>query len=179
VKSPDSCAQTLEVVVHSAQETRHLGALLGALLRGGEVLALCGDLGAGKTTLVQGLAAGMGISARVTSPTFILLNQYTSAAGRQLMHIDTYRLADGITLADAATFGLEELLAGEFDADDVIAIEWADRVEALLPADVLRIEIAAGAGCDLDARTIRMTATGERSCALLESARQSLHLQSP
>ncbi len=160
--------QALRIDVRSSYEMQRIGELIGKAVQGGEVLALYGDLGAGKTTLVQGIAAGMGVDARVTSPTFILLNEYTGAAGRRLVHVDTYRLAEEIILAEAATFGLEDLLTGEFGAKDVVAIEWADRIEALLPDDVLRIEITAGDD-DPDVRTIRMTASGERSTLLLEN----------
>lgn len=165
--------KTLEVEVFSPQQTHRIGKLIGSLLRGGEILALVGDLGAGKTTFVQGIAAGMGVSARVTSPTFILFNLYTAASGRRLAHVDTYRLDDTAILADAATFGLEEVLAGEIDADDVVAIEWADRVASILPADLLRIELTTTPD-NADARTIRFVATGERSITLLESLRSSL-----
>ncbi len=105
----------------------------------GQVIALCGDLGAGKTTLVQGIAAGMGVHARVTSPTFVLVNEYAAASGRRLVHIDAYRLAEGATLADAATLGLADLLdeAG-MDGVNVVAVEWADRMATLLPADLLQ-----------------------------------------
>lgn len=160
--------QAQRIDVRSSYETRRIGELIGKAVQGGEVLALYGDLGAGKTTFVQGVAAGMGVDARVTSPTFILLNEYIGAAGRRLVHVDTYRLAEEMILAEAATFGLEDLLAGEFGAEDVVAIEWADRIESLLPDDVLRIEITAGHD-DPDARTIRITATGERSNRLLEN----------
>lgn len=160
--------QAQRIDVRSSYETRRIGELIGKAVQGGEVLALYGDLGAGKTTFVQGVAAGMGVDARVTSPTFILLNEYIGAAGRRLVHVDTYRLAEEMILAEAATFGLEDLLAGEFGAEDVVAIEWADRIESLLPDDVLRIEITAGRD-DPDARTIRITATGERSNRLLEN----------
>jgi tRNA A37 threonylcarbamoyladenosine biosynthesis protein TsaE len=90
------------------------------------------------------------------------------------VHIDTYRLAEGITLAEAATFGLAELLDGDdVDPRTVVAIEWADRVESILPADFLRIELAA-ANDNPDARTLRFVATGERSVSLLESLRTAL-----
>jgi tRNA threonylcarbamoyladenosine biosynthesis protein TsaE len=163
----------LRIDVRSSYETRRIGELIGEAVQGGEVVALYGDLGAGKTTLVQGIAAGMGVHARVTSPTFILLNEYIGSAGRRLAHVDTYRLAEDVILAEAATFGLEELLAGEFDAEDVVAIEWADRIETLLPDDVLRIEITASDD-DLDVRTIRMTASGKRSRALLKFVQDGL-----
>jgi tRNA threonylcarbamoyladenosine biosynthesis protein TsaE len=151
-----------------------VGEHLGRLVQGGDVLAFCGDLGAGKTTFVQGVAAGMGVRARVTSPTFVLINEYEGKGGRRLVHIDTYRLAEGITLAEAATFGLAELLDGDdVDPRTVVAIEWADRVESILPADFLRIELAA-ANDNPDARTLRFVATGERSVSLLESLRTAL-----
>ena len=166
--------ETLKIASSSPQETFAVGTLIGKLLRGSEVLALIGDLGAGKTTFVQGIAAGMGVRGRVTSPTFVLVNEYAGENGRRLVHIDTYRLADGGTLAEAATFGLAEQLDGDdVDSQTVIAIEWADRVESILPADLLRIELAA-ADDNPDARTLTLVATGERSIALLESLRSSL-----
>jgi tRNA threonylcarbamoyladenosine biosynthesis protein TsaE len=164
----------LTIDARSPESTRSVGEYLGRLVRGGEVLALCGDLGAGKTTFVQGLAAGMGVRGRVTSPTFVLVNEYTGERGRCLVHIDTYRLAEGITVAEAATFGLAEQLDGaDADAQTVVAIEWADRVESLLPADLLRIELAPTAD-DPDARTLRFVASGERSISLLENLRTAL-----
>ncbi len=166
--------KTLEIDVCSWQETQRLGAMLGRLLRGGEVLALIGELGAGKTTFMQGVAAGMGVRGRVTSPTFVLVNEYAGENGLRLVHVDTYRLAEGATLAEAATFGLAEQIDGDdVDPQTVIAIEWADRVASILPADLLRIELAA-AGDNPDARTLRLVATGARSITLLERLRGSL-----
>jgi len=149
------------------QATQALGAQIGRAVTDGQVIALRGDLGAGKTTLVQGIAAGMGVVARVTSPTFVLVNEYAAADGRRLVHIDTYRLADDITLADAATFGLADMLeeAG-MDGENVVVIEWAERVATLLPADILKITITA-ANDDPDARTLQLTATGAQSAAVL------------
>lgn len=117
----------------SDAQTRALGARLGRLLARGDVIALSGDLGAGKTTFVQGLARGLGITAPITSPTFILVNRYRTPAGHQLQHADCYRLKDApLEMWD---LGLEDLLAG----DDIVVIEWADRIPGLLPADYLDI----------------------------------------
>ena len=109
----------------SADETIALGRTVAAALRRGDVLALCGDLGAGKTHFVKGLAAGLGTSASVTSPTFTLLHEYPG--GRlPLFHFDFYRLdhAD-----EALKIGLDEYL----DGDGACVIEWADKFPALLP----------------------------------------------
>ncbi len=106
----------------SVAETQALGAQLARWLRAGDVLALTGELGAGKTAFVQGVAKGMGIMAAVTSPTFVLINRYTAADGRVLQHADCYRLADAP--AEMWDIGLTDLFAG----DDIVVIEWADRI---------------------------------------------------
>lgn len=158
---------SLTLHTDSPAATQRIGAAIGRAVVAGQVIALCGDLGAGKTTLVQGIAAGMGVTVRVTSPTFVLVNEYAAADGRRLVHIDTYRLAADATLADAATFGLADLLfeAG-MDGVNVVAIEWAERVATLLPADILHIAITT-TEADPDARTFQMTATGAQSAAVL------------
>ena len=109
----------------SADETIALGRTIAATLRRGDVLALCGELGAGKTHFVKGLAAGLGTPSSVTSPTFTLIHEYPG--GRlPLYHFDFYRLDD----ADAALrIGLDEYLFGE----GVCVIEWAEKFPALLP----------------------------------------------
>jgi tRNA threonylcarbamoyladenosine biosynthesis protein TsaE len=160
----------------SAAETRRLAARLGAHMLSGLVIALHGDLGSGKTTFIQGLAVGLDVVARVTSPTFVLVNEYRSPRRLTLIHIDAYRLPDAPAAAvlEADTFGIEEILARE---DAVVAVEWAERLRGLLPADVLHVELArtdevllvtADSDNEIDARIIRLTATGERSTALLE-----------
>lgn len=159
--------QTFIIKTCSHEETRKVAEQLGSAMHGGEVLALCGDLGTGKTTFVQGLAAGMGVRARVTSPTFILINEYHAENSLRLVHVDAYRLAAQATLADAATFGLTDLLSGaDWDERAVLAIEWADRITSILPDDRLHIELAIDPEHP-NRRTIRLLATGERSAALL------------
>ncbi|MGD2116443.1 MAG: tRNA (adenosine(37)-N6)-threonylcarbamoyltransferase complex ATPase subunit type 1 TsaE [Acidobacteriota bacterium] len=117
---------------HSADETRRLAARLEPLLTGGEVLLLDGDLGAGKTTFVKGLAEALGIRGRVTSPTFTLLHSY---AGRlRLHHLDLYRLEGASGLVD---LDLPELLGG----DAVLVVEWPEILVSEIPRDFLEIRI--------------------------------------
>jgi tRNA threonylcarbamoyladenosine biosynthesis protein TsaE len=127
-------------VTQSPEATHVLGQQIGRLLQPGLVIALHGELGAGKTALTQGIAAGLGVNERVTSPTFTLVNQYATARRFDLVHIDCYRLGEQAddALAEAATFGLEEIIA---DENAVIVIEWAERVAELLPADHLAVTI--------------------------------------
>src|SRR5581483_9774605 len=103
----------------SEQETRRFGRALGELLRPGDVVALIGDLGTGKTTLTQAIARGMGITADVSSPTFALVHEYYGPT--PLFHFDPYRLDRCEDLAD---LGFEEY----FHRGGVIVVEWADKV---------------------------------------------------
>jgi tRNA threonylcarbamoyladenosine biosynthesis protein TsaE len=156
--------------------THAFGMQLGAAAQAGQLLALSGDLGAGKTTLSQGVAAGLGITANVTSPTFTLINQYAPGVRRLLLiHIDTYRLGEGAasTSAEAAGLGLDEIISDAALPDShsdgaVIVIEWAERVADLLPPDTLFITLSPVA-TDPDARTATLIATGETSAALLRA----------
>lgn len=142
----------------SAGQTQALAARLAAALCAGDILALSGDLGAGKTTFVQGLARGLGITATVTSPTFVLINRYRALDGRLLHHADCYRLADApLEMWDA---GLGDLFAGE----DIVVVEWADRIPGLLPAEYLDIAFAY---LDEDRRRLTFTAHGARYVELL------------
>ena len=160
-------SRSYQIFIHAPAETYALGQALGRLLGPGQTVALHGDLGAGKTLLTQGIAAGLGITARVTSPTFMLVNEYTTPDQHRLIHIDSYRLGDQNITADldAATFGLEEIL----DRDDaIVVIEWAERVAALLPADYLQITIDQPE-TDATARAITLKPHGPISRAVLQS----------
>ena len=124
----------------------------------GDLIALTGELGAGKTAFVQGFAAALGVVAPVTSPTFVLANRYE---GRMVVnHLDAYRLSG---IVEAHDLALPELLD-----DGVTLVEWGDVISAALPAD--RLEIAIGFGAGPDDRTVELTARGpswlERSAAL-------------
>ena len=143
----------------SPEQTRALGAQIGRLATPGLVIALSGDLGAGKTTFTQGLARGLGITTPVTSPTFTLVAEYDARAGMRLIHMDSYRLGDlpADAALEAETFGFEDLLD---DPAAVLVIEWAERLAALLPPETLYITLARpddGDG-DPDARTVLLTA---------------------
>jgi tRNA threonylcarbamoyladenosine biosynthesis protein TsaE len=119
----------------SFEETLRFGERLGRELQRGDVIALCGDLGAGKTVLVKGIARGLGITQEVTSPTFTLVHEYTG--GRlPLFHVDLYRLDN---LEQALAIGIEEYWNGP----GVTAIEWSEKIESLLPATATRIRITA------------------------------------
>jgi tRNA threonylcarbamoyladenosine biosynthesis protein TsaE len=124
-------------ISHSPEETFSLGRELGQSLHGGEVLALYGDLGVGKTALVQGVAAGLGIKATVNSPTFTIMKLYPVKKEKikQFCHIDAYRLSSGQELLD---IGTDDYLG---QADTVSAVEWAEKAESILPAEVIRIKV--------------------------------------
>jgi tRNA threonylcarbamoyladenosine biosynthesis protein TsaE len=157
--------EQLVVETYSGEETRRLSARLGALLAGDAIFTLTGDLGAGKTTFTQGLGAGLGVTGAITSPTFVLINRYRCADGRALQHADCYRLANApLEMWDA---GLADL----FLSDDVVVVEWADRIPGLLPPDYLDVVFEHGAG---DQRRIVLTAHGSRYAALLRQLRQQM-----
>ena len=121
-------------------DTLALGRRLGELAEPGDVITLDGELGAGKTQLVRGLAAGMGLDpAQVSSPTYVLMHEYEPAdpARPVLVHIDAYRLPPGTTAEGLASLGYDDELA----ATAVTAIEWADRLAAPLGIDRLAVVI--------------------------------------
>jgi tRNA threonylcarbamoyl adenosine modification protein YjeE len=129
--------------------TMALGARLAGLVRGGDAIALIGDLGAGKTTLVTGLVAALG-GGSATSPTFSLVNEYP--AGRLVVwHVDLYRIERAAELPE---LGLDDVIG---DPRGICVVEWADRF-AVLPADHLRIELAHDAG----GRTLAAIGAGPR-----------------
>jgi len=126
----------MEFVTNSPEETEALGAKLAERLRPGTVLAFTGDLGAGKTAFVRGMARGLGITDRVTSPTFTIVNEYEG--GRlPLFHFDMYRLGSSDELFD---IGWEDYLR----RGGVCAVEWSENISDALDADVLRVEIRRG-----------------------------------
>ena len=132
-------------------DTRAIGAVLGEALRPGDAIALAGDLGAGKTTLVQGLARGLGYEGHVASPTFTLIREYRGRLA--LQHVDVYRLE---RIQDVVDLGLDD------DPDAVVAIEWGDAVEGLLPPDHLTVELRVATD---DARRIALSAAADGTWA--------------
>jgi len=134
-----------EHITRSPEATMALATDVAAGLRSGDVLALYGDLGSGKTCFVQGLALALGVRVPVSSPTFTLIGEYE---GRErLYHIDLYRLHSP---EEAAGLDLDEYL----EPDGITAIEWAERAEPLLPAHTLRLYFTADP--EEDARRIRI-----------------------
>lgn len=123
----------------SADATSELGADLAKTLRGGDVVALSGDLGGGKTTFVKGLARQLGVTKTVVSPTFLIEKIFTISnwpvPGR-LHHFDVYRLSDP---TDLLSLGWEELLA---DKNNLIVVEWADKMASLMPPQTIWVRFA-------------------------------------
>jgi len=148
---PGGAAVSLELVTQSPEETERLGGRLARILPDGAVVALFGDLAAGKTCLVRGMSRMFGASASVHSPTFTLVNRY--GRDRMLYHLDLYRLSGAEELAD---LGYEEL----FEPDGVCVVEWAERADGLLPARRVDVRID-HAGRDV--RRIRMENHGALS----------------
>ena len=151
--------RTHERVTHTPAETEALGEALGRAARGGELIGLVGELGAGKTCLVRGLARGLGADPdRVHSPSFITVTEYPG--GRlPLVHVDLYRLADPL----AEELSLREALYGE----GVAAVEWFDRMVAVAGDEHLVVTLRHAGH---ESRTIRLEARGGRHERLLERA---------
>jgi tRNA threonylcarbamoyladenosine biosynthesis protein TsaE len=120
-------------VSESPEQTRGIGERLAARLGPGDVVACVGDLGAGKTCFIQGLARGLGVTSEVTSPTFVLVNQYRGRV--PLYHLDAYRT---VRLTELVDIGVEEMLHG----DGVTVVEWADKLVPLLPPRTITVTIA-------------------------------------
>jgi tRNA threonylcarbamoyladenosine biosynthesis protein TsaE len=141
----------IELRTATADDTRAVGEALAALFRPRDAVALTGELGAGKTTLVQGIARGLGVTDQVVSPTFTLVREYRGT-DLEVAHVDVYRLD---RVQDVVDLGLDELGDGEA----LLLVEWGDAVEALLPADHLTIELTTVA-VDGDERAIAVTPVG-------------------
>ena len=127
---------TAKLLLKNEDDTRALGIRIADALEPGDVVALIGDLGTGKTALTKYIAAGLGITEEINSPTFTIVKEYRS--GRlPLYHFDVYRLGSGEELLD---IGAEEML----DGDGACGIEWADIVADVLPADALAVRLEYG-----------------------------------
>ena len=127
----------MEFYSHSERETEDLGARLGERLQPGTVIAYTGDLGAGKTAFTRGLARGLGVTDRVTSPTYTIVNEYEGNI--PLFHFDMYRLDDSDALFD---IGWEDYL----DRGGVCVVEWSENVADALPPDTVVVTIERGQG---------------------------------
>lgn len=142
---------------HSEQETRAFGERLGRILDRGDIVLLHGDLGAGKTRMAQGIAAGLGVSQPVASPSYVLMNEYTGRT--RLFHVDLYRIADAGELEDLGVWDHAE--------DGCLVIEWPERGERLLPADGIDVFISEGEVPE--ERIVTLQSRGPRGDTILES----------
>ena len=138
----------------SPDETRKLASAVAGLVRGGDILLLAGELGAGKTCFTQGFGRALGVDEQITSPTFTLLRPYDGTA-LQLLHADVYRLEH---LQEFVDLGITE----QVDGDAVAVIEWGDMAEPVLPADFLeiRLEYLDASGENEDARRLSLRPVG-------------------
>jgi tRNA threonylcarbamoyladenosine biosynthesis protein TsaE len=137
--------RTLGIVTTSPEETRILGAALAPLLLPGDVISLSGDLGAGKTVFVQGVAAALGVPQRVTSPTFTLVHHLS---GRYpILHVDVYRLG---SFQEVMDLGFDELL----DPEAILLVEWGEAVAPLLPRRYLEVEMRRHVGQAADSQRV-------------------------
>ena len=152
---------TSHIVSLSAEETLRIGAELGERLQPGDTLLLIGDLGAGKTTLTQGIAVGLGVAERPRSPTFVMATEYHGRL--PLYHLDLYRVDE---LAELSDLGLDEYLNG----DGVTVVEWADRAPHAFPPHGVWVELMATGE---EARDITVTYTALRNPALDEWLEQA------
>lgn len=127
------------IITNTVEETQQLGFDLSKKLQGGEVIALYGELGSGKTTFTQGLAKGLGITSRIISPTFIIMRSYKvrdmiqDSRFKNFYHVDLYRIE---TQRDIEELGLLELLGKK---ENVVVIEWPEKLSNLLPNDTKKI----------------------------------------
>lgn len=155
---------TLDFISNSEEQTLRLGVRLGELLRATDLVCLSGDLGSGKTAVARGIGRGWGSSIRVTSPTYVLANEYPRLHdGRILYHLDCYRLHGA---GDIITAGFADIL----ESEGAIMIEWPERIVSWLPEDRLWIDLEYVSDTR---RRLHMRATGERSQQLLEDFKQS------
>ena len=150
------------VETDSPEQTRRLGAALGARLEGGDFVALDGDLGAGKTTFCAGVGDGLEVDEPLRSPSYLLCHE---AVGRlPVLHLDAYftERLEGL---------LVEGLAERFDAATAVLVEWAERIAAWLPQERLEVRLRASAG--EDSREIEVIALGARPEALLKTLKKA------
>ena len=155
---------TLESFSRSPDQTRRLGMRLGALLHPGDLICLRGGLGAGKTTLVQGMAQGWGSLDSVTSPTFVLVNEYRRPDTKRMFHLDAYRLESA---PEAEELDLDIMLV-----DGPLVIEWPERISSILPDECLWINLEY---VNEEHRDLIFSAKGARFENLLATFRQSAY----
>jgi len=156
-------ANAFEFFSRSPDQTRRVGMRLGALLRRGDVICLDGNLGAGKTTLVQGLAAGWGSTDAVSSPTFVLVNIYRRGDSERLVHLDAYRLNGPL---EAEALDMDALLA-----NGPLVVEWAQKIIASLPEEYLLLQMEF---IQEEHRSMKFVAHGSRYENLLHTLQENI-----
>jgi tRNA threonylcarbamoyladenosine biosynthesis protein TsaE len=154
---------SLEFISRSAEQTRRLGMRFGGVLQTGDVLCLAGDLGSGKTTFVQGIAAGWGSLDPVSSPSFVLVNVYRGEDEQRLYHLDAYRLDSA---AQAVELDLDAMLES-----GPLVVEWADHIQEALPAEYL---LANFVWIEENQRDMVFTARGDRYQNFLAAIRKQI-----
>jgi tRNA threonylcarbamoyladenosine biosynthesis protein TsaE len=152
----------IELAAPTAEDTRAIGGALAELLRAGDVVTLTGELGAGKTTFVQGVANALDYSGAVASPTFTLVREYRTPSLR-IVHADVYRLD---RVQEVLDLGLQELL----DEDGVLLVEWGDAVAEVLPGEPLVVELVVPG--DTEERAISIRGGGDPWTARWERLEQ-------
>ena len=156
--------KVLSVVTRSAEETRIVGAALAPNLLPGDAISLTGELGAGKTVLVQGLASALGVEGRVTSPTFTIVHEYD---GRYpIIHLDIYRLD---SFQEVLDLGFEEFL----DPSAIVVVEWGEAIGPLLPRRFLEVDLRRVPQDDDDARRITFRPHGAEWIVKIQSMRDT------
>lgn len=155
---------SIEFISRSPEQTRRVGMRLGAIIQDRDLICLEGDLGSGKTTFVQGLAAGWGSLDQVSSPTFVLVNLYRHPFGKRLYHVDAYRLNSS---EEAEDLDLDAMLAS-----GSMVIEWAERIKPILPVECMWIKLN---DISTDQRDLIFTAQGKHYLAILDIFRRRLY----
>ncbi|HUS04112.1 MAG TPA: tRNA (adenosine(37)-N6)-threonylcarbamoyltransferase complex ATPase subunit type 1 TsaE [Dehalococcoidia bacterium] len=150
---------------HSPEQTQLLGSYLGKLAQRGDIFLLVGDLGTGKTCLVQGIAYGLGIKEYAFSPSFVIIREYHGRL--PLFHVDFYRLGH---VEEIANLGLEEYLYGE----GICAVEWAEKGIRVLPQDSLLIQLSYVPTCEIQ-RVIVLKPEGQRYLELIKQLKSNLN----
>jgi tRNA threonylcarbamoyladenosine biosynthesis protein TsaE len=155
--------EDLTIVSHNLAQTQELGVVLGELLEGQEIICLEGELGTGKTSLIQAIGRAKGVREPITSPTFTLVNEYHGTRV-SLHHVDLYRLESAEEIVQA---GIDACFYGE----SICLVEWAEKARAILPAEHLYITLAHGGG---DSRHITVQARGHSYRTILARLKDSM-----
>lgn len=155
---------SFEFISRSPEQTKRVGTRLGSHLKIGDVICLFGELGAGKTTFVQGLVQGWGSTDLVTSPTFVLINQYRRPDGMEIHHLDAYRL---LNETEAEVLDLDGIIE-----QGILLVEWPERIQKVLPANRFWIEMYWIAD---EQRRMVFLPHGERNLTLASLLRQQIY----